>query len=327
MECQRNGGTQAPATLRGKAVPKRAKRALLIVNGKSRNGDADISTTVDCLKQHGIETLPWKLDRPDQIPVMIRRHASDVDYVIVGGGDGSMNAAAPALVETRLPLGVLPLGTANDLARTLHIPTDVRQASEVITGGLLHRIDLGRVNGRYFFNVANIGLGVHVAHQLSPELKRRWGVFGYARSLFKAFKSSRPFHADIVCDGRRQRVRSIQIAVGNGRHYGGGMTVAEHASIDDRRFFLYSIEPLGLWDMMKFAPAFCAGRFEEGHPVAIEQGRRIHVRTRRTMPVAADGEVVTRTPAAFEMIAGAVKVFVPARYLDRKQELSHADQG
>lgn len=302
------------------------KRALLVVNSKCRGGDTDIGPIVDCLKRLGIETLPWKIDRPEQIPQMIHRHAADVDCVIIGGGDGSMNAAAPALIETRLPLGVLPMGTANDLARTLQIPDDIGQASEVITDGLLHKIDLGRVNGRYFFNVANIGLGVHVTHQLSPELKQRWGIFSYARGLFKALKSFRPFRADIVCDGRQQRVRSIQIAVGNGRHYGGGMTIAENASIDDHRFFLYSIEPLGLWEMLKFAPSLHAGRFAEHHPVAVEEGRRIQINTNRAMSVTADGEVVTRTPAVFDIIAGAVKVFVPQAYFDHRQELPHVAQ-
>jgi len=302
------------------------KRALLIVNRKCRGGETDIAPVLDRLKQHDVEALPWTIDRPEQIPVMIHRHAADVDCVIVGGGDGSMNAAAPALIETRLPLGVLPMGTANDLARTLQIPDDIGQATDVITDGLLHKIDLGRVNGRYFFNVANIGLGVHVTHQLSPELKQRWGIFSYARGLFAALKSFRPFRADIVCDGRRQRVHSIQIAVGNGRHYGGGMTVAENASIDDHRFFLYSIEPLGLWDMVKFAPFLRAGRFDERHPVALEEGRRIQVNTNRAMTVTADGEMMTRTPATFDMIAGAVTVFVPPTYFEHRQELLHVAQ-
>lgn len=309
--------------LSGEAV---RKRALLIVNRKSRNGASDLQTVTERLKRNGLDLLPWTLDRPEQIPEMILRHAADVDLAVVGGGDGSLNAAAPALIQTRLPLGVLPMGTANDLARTLQIPIDLELACDVITDGVLHKIDLGRVNGRYFFNAAHIGLGVQARAHLSPDLKQRWGVFGYARSLFRALQSLRPFAADIVCDGRRKRVRSIQIAVGNGRHYGGGMTISEHASIDDRLFFLYSIEPLGVWELVKFAPAFRAGRFEERHPVDIEQGRSIRIATSRTMIVSADGEAVTRTPAAFDMIAGAVNVFVPATYLEERKEVLHVAQ-
>lgn len=302
-------------------------RALLIVNNKSRNGGADVDAVLARFRHNGIAVLQSRTDQPDQIAAAIREHAGKVDCVVVGGGDGSLNAAAPGLIDTGLPLGVLPMGTANDLARTLKIPTDLAEASDVIGTGRLHRIDLGRVNGHYFFNVANIGLGVHVMRHLSPEVKRRWGVLGYARSLLTALRSFQSFHADIVCDGRRHRVRTIQIAVGNGRYYGGGMTIAEEASIDDHCFHLYSVEPVKIWDMLRFAPALRAGRFEPHHPIYIEQGRGIEITTRKRMPLSADGELVTHTPARFELLAGAIEIFVPTAYFDDKQELRHAAQG
>jgi diacylglycerol kinase (ATP) len=302
------------------------KLALLIVNRKSRSGTANIETAVYRLRRHGIEVIEGELQQPGQIPELIHRHRNNIDCVIIGGGDGSMNAAAPALLDTRLPLGLLPMGTANDLARTLKIPNNVEQASEIIGAGLLHQIDLGCVNGCYFFNVANIGLGVHVTRHLSSDLKQRWGIFSYARGLIKAIKTFRPFRAEIVCDGRRQRVRSMQIAVGNGRHYGGGMTIAEQASIDDHELFLYSLEHSRLWDLLKFAPAFRAGRFEERDPIYIEQGKHIEIITRKPMAITADGELVTSTPAKFRVLADAVNVFVPANYFEDKQELMHAAQ-
>jgi diacylglycerol kinase family enzyme len=104
------------------------------------------------------------------------------------------------------------------------------------------------------------------------------------------------------------------------------MTVAEEASIDDHRFFLYSLEPLRLLDMLKVAPVFRAGRFDERHPVHLAQGKEIEIITRKAKAVTADGELVTLTPARFEMLAGAVAVFVPASYLEEKQELTHATQ-
>jgi len=303
------------------------KRALLIVNQTSRSGTANLEAGTRYLQQQGIAGRQLVLERPDQDGDPIRRHAGQADCVLVGGGDGSMNAAAAALVDTGLPLGVLPMGTANDLARTLSIPTALEQACAVVAGGILHRIDLGRVNGHYFFNVAHIGLGVHVAHQMSPDLKQRWGVLSYARGLFTALRSFRPFHADIVCDGRRRRVRVIQIAVGNGRHYGGGMTVAAQARIDDHRFCLYSVAPLSLWELLRSAWAFRTGRFEAHHPVDLDTGRAVTITTRRSLIVTADGEELTRTPARFELLTGAVQVFVPAAYFDRQQELRDAVPG
>lgn len=306
------------------------ERALLLVNQKSRSGASNIEAAIARLGANGIEIIAPPLHRPDEIPELIRRHCREVQSVIVGGGDGSMNAAAPALVETDLTLGVLPLGTANDLARTLGIPTDLEQASDVIGAGVRHRIDLGRVNGRYFFNVANIGLGVRVAHNMSSDLKQRWGVLSYCAGLLSSIRSMRPFRAEIVCDGRRQRVRSVQIAIGNGRHYGGGMTVAAEALIDDACFFLYSVEPLTSGEMLRMvcrAQALHEGRFGEQDPVDLERGRVIEIHTARPMLISADGEIVARTPATFELHAGALEVFVPAAYLNNRQEVLHVAQG
>jgi diacylglycerol kinase (ATP) len=299
-------------------------RALLIVNNKSRSGLTDIQTAIERLKQRRFDIVEGKCEKREHIAERILEHRNDIDCVIIGGGDGSMNAAASALVETQIPLGILPMGTANDLARTLNIPTNIEQAFDVIADGILHRIDLGVVNGRHFFNVANIGLGVHVMRHMSADLKRRWGVLSYAHSLIRAIRSFRPFHAEIVCDGRPIRVRTIQVAVGNGRHYGGGMTVADRASIDDDRFFVYSLEPLSIWQMLKVAPAFRKGQFDNLDPVHLDQGHTIEIVTRKPMPVTADGELVTHTPAKFKLFTSAINVFVPASYFELREELIHA---
>ena len=83
-----------------------------------------------------------------------------VDLVVIVGGDGTVNAALRGLMETGLPLGILPLGTANDLARTLRIPADPSAAAAVIIGGQMRRIDVDQVNDQFFINVASMGLSV-----------------------------------------------------------------------------------------------------------------------------------------------------------------------
>jgi hypothetical protein len=116
---------------------------------------------------------------------VIRRYQQQIDLVIVGGGDGTLNATIEAIIETQLPLGILPLGTANDLARTLAIPNSLPEACQIIASGNLRRIDLGSVNGKYFFNVASLGLSVKITQQLTKEIKRRWGIFAYAAIAFQ----------------------------------------------------------------------------------------------------------------------------------------------
>lgn len=239
------------------------------------------------------------------------RHAPDVDLVVVGGGDGTLNSVASALVARNLPLGILPLGTANDLARTLGLPRDAAAAARVIAAGRTRRIDLGEVNGHPFFNVASVGFSADLARGLTAEAKRRWGILGYGIAALRLLSQSRPFTLEIEHDGRVEEVKTIQVSVGNGRFYGGGMAVESSASPDDGRLDVYSLEVPHWWHLLALVPALRRGT----------QGRWKHVRafgttelkltTRRPHDINADGELVTSTPAHFRLFPKAVEVFVP----------------
>lgn len=269
---------------------------------------------VDYLRRGGLTVMMRLCDTAEDISATIRERRDDCDLVILAGGDGTMNAAAEALIESGRPLGILPMGTGNDLARTLAIPLDLRAACDVILEGRSHAIDVGRVNGKLFFNVASMGLSVEVARRLTPAYKRRWGVLAYALALWQAIRGFRPFRAEIRCDGHTVRLKSVQIAVGNGRHYGGGMTVDQDAAIDDGRLHLYSIRPRQLWRYLLMLPALRAGR-QRGWPgVLTLSGRRIEIATRRRKPVNTDGELTTYTPAHFDVLPAALSVMVPRAY-------------
>jgi diacylglycerol kinase family enzyme len=109
------------------------------------------------------------IPHPTELPDLIRRYSDRVDLIVIGGGDGTLNAAADGLVDIQLPLGILPLGTANDLARTLGLPKTLSGACGVIAQGRRQAIDLGWVNGKHFFNVASLGLSVKITQQLSKK--------------------------------------------------------------------------------------------------------------------------------------------------------------
>ncbi|WP_444891731.1 diacylglycerol kinase family protein [Microbulbifer sp. DLAB2-AA] len=120
---------------------------------------------------------------PEKTEAAIRQSQKNLDLVVVGGGDGTTSSTARVLKECQLALAILPMGTANDLARSLGI-VDLEQAFDVIIGNHRQLIDLGVVSGHYFFNVANMGLGVKVTEAQDSELKKLWGVLSYLRAFF-----------------------------------------------------------------------------------------------------------------------------------------------
>jgi YegS/Rv2252/BmrU family lipid kinase len=287
-----------------------ARTALVLINQRSRQGDADLRPALDLLRQAGVEVLEVSSDDHRRLQEAIPEHKDRVDRVLVGGGDGTLNAILDALIESRLPLGILPLGTANDLARTLQLPVDPAAAARVIVEGRTRQIDVGCINGKHFFNVASLGLSTQVARELTRETKRRWGVLGYLVALWRAVRKRRSFRADIRCDEKRRRLRSIQIWIGNGRHFGGGMTVAADARIDDGRLDLVSLAPRSVWQLILSSPGLRWGHHRDKR-VRHWRGTEIEIRTHRPMPINTDGEVTTQTPAHVCVVPKAVSVYVP----------------
>jgi diacylglycerol kinase (ATP) len=290
----------------------RQKRALLVVNPRARRGTGPIAAARDIIEQAGIAVTVAVPGEGESIAGIIRQNAEVSDFVVIGGGDGTLNAAAAALVETGLPLGVIPLGTANDFARTIGIPTDPEKAAALITAGKLRRIDLGEVNGKLFFNVASIGFSAEIARELTVEAKRRWGTFGYGIVAARMLLRSRLFTAFVDHDGLTERIRTLQVSVGNGRHYGGGMTVEETAAVDDGRLDFYSLEVDHWWRLLALLPSLRKGTQGRWDDVRAFRTTEVTVRTRKRRPVNTDGEISTYTPARFRIRPGAIEVFAPA---------------
>lgn len=288
-----------------------SQRALLLVNRHSRRGGESISQAVSQLQALGFDLIEESTENTRHLPNLIGRYRDRIELVIIGGGDGTLNAAAEALVDTQLPLGILPLGTANDLARTLGIPPDLPKACEIIANGQIRRIDLGWVNGKHFFNVASLGLSVKITQQLTKEVKRRWGVLAYAVTAFKVVLQARPFWAEICQGDDCFKTRTVQISVGNGRYYGGGMIVADDATINDQRLDIYSLEMQHWWQILLLLPAMGQGQHSQWPGVRSLTGQAISIHTRRPHPINTDGEITTYTPAQFRVIPKALPVFVP----------------
>jgi YegS/Rv2252/BmrU family lipid kinase len=284
----------------------------LVINENSRQGQDDGQAAVEVLERGGIQLQREDCGRPEDLADTIRGAADKVDFVVLGGGDGTLSSAAPALIETGLPLGILPLGTANDLARTLGLPLDVASAAQVIVEGKLRRIDLGEVNGKPFFNVASMGLSVGMTRELTHDVKQRWGKLGYAVATLRALWHTRPFLAAIRSGNEVHKVRTLQISIGNGRYYGGGMAVEEGAEIDDGRLNLYSMEFDHLWKLALVYPAFRKGRHGMWKEVRTMSCSEVEIRTGHPKKINTDGEITTATPATFRVLKKAVSVFTPA---------------
>ncbi len=304
--------------------PRPPRRVLLLVNRRGARGGAFSADVPDTLRHAGIAVDLPDVEGIEASRAALRAALADPDpgrrpdAVIVGGGDGTLNALADVLAGSGVPLGVLPLGTANDLARTLDLPPDPVAACGVVADGWTMAVDLGVATWadgtrKHYFNVASLGAGVDVAKAMRRRRDRnaRWGVLSYPMAMAETAWDCRPFHATVVVDGHRERVRAYQVSVGNGARFGGGMRIAPDAAIDDGILDVTILKHRPRWRVLLHLPALRRGRHDVWDGVLHLRGRHVEVRPDRPMDVNADGELVGRAPAVFDVARGALRVFVP----------------
>ncbi|HTY95251.1 MAG TPA: diacylglycerol kinase family protein [Steroidobacteraceae bacterium] len=155
------------------------KDVLVLINRRARKGAVDPDALARAFRRRGGRAHIHFPESPERVREIISAQAQGVRAVVIGGGDGSLNAAVEPVIAAGVPMGILPLGTANDLARTLGIPTDLDSAVAIVMRGHAHRVDVGRVNGNLFLNAAHLGLGSRIAANLRLRAKSTWGVPAY----------------------------------------------------------------------------------------------------------------------------------------------------
>jgi diacylglycerol kinase (ATP) len=296
-----------------------SERAALIVNTRSRTGERTFFQALDRLQELGVKIgVTYAIRDPARLPETVREVLADGSgyrFLILGGGDGSVSSVVDFLAHHDTLLGLLPLGTANDFARTLGIPQDIEGACKTIAEGKLVDIDLGLAGDNYYVNVASVGLGVEATRALSPWLKRSTGPLAYPMAAIKAFLRHEPFSAMLTFpDGDHEPVeydRLLQVAIGNGRFYGGGMVVAFESGIDDKTLDIYAIDLGRHRNLIGAARYLKSGDFIKTEGVHHFRTSRVRLETEPDLPVNIDGEVVTRTPEDFSVAHNALNVLVP----------------
>ncbi|MGA7569266.1 MAG: YegS/Rv2252/BmrU family lipid kinase [Candidatus Aquilonibacter sp.] len=276
-------------------------RAQLVINMRSGRARALADATREALREANIEFV--EVGWPSDI-------VAGADCIICAGGDGTLLGAIESAITRALPLGIVPLGTFNDLARTLGIPLDVRGAVHTIAAHHERAIDAARVNGQYYVNEASIGISSRVTRLQTTELKQRFGFWGVIATAFSALRYARPIRAEVRLDGKSERLRTIQLTVANSPHFGGFLHV-DGVAIDDGCLELYSVDIRHLYQAFTIAHAMLTRRPFDVPGLRVLRSQCFEVVTRRPHHITADGEPAGTTPAVFEVFPKALRVFAP----------------
>ncbi|MHB8126824.1 MAG: diacylglycerol/lipid kinase family protein [Desulfitobacteriaceae bacterium] len=232
------------------------KRMRLIYNPYAgrRKLIAQLDTVIRIFQESGHEVSIHRTSSPADIE-QVANQCGDVESLVIAGGDGSIHQAVNGLMKIpankRPVLGILPVGTANDLAYALHLPQRIAQACEVIAKGRIFEMDVGMVNQRYFVNVACAGLLTDVSTKVDVRIKNTLGQLAYYLKGLETLPSYRPFRVEFVHDGVEFAEDVLLLLVVNGLSVGGLRQLVPRASLIDGKLDVLIIRQTGWPDTLR----------------------------------------------------------------------------
>ena len=233
--------------------------------------------------------------------------------VVVGGGDGTVGVVAGALAGTRTRLGILPMGSFNNIARGIAVPETLDDAVAAIARGSWTAIDAGAVirgddaGDRLFFEAA--GVGLDAAGFGAVQLTTRHGLRRGLRAAWRALRWKRR-RMVLDLDGREAVTAALLVTVSNGPYYGFGFTVAAGADPTDGFFEVSIFRRMSKLDLVRHFFAVARGRRQYEPRIRRERASRVGIRgLHRSLPAHADGQLVGTTPVEFVVVPGALRVF------------------
>jgi len=284
----------------------KAQRAIPDVERACREVGLDYELALTTGPDHGIE---------------LARQAVLEGYspIISAGGDGSISEVVNGMLEASggecppVPLGIIPLGSADDLADMLGLPKEPLAACRVIVAGRERRLDLGRVNGRYFDNNSAVGLEPMVTIT-QQEMVRVKGTPRYILAAVKTILAHRPWRMRLEWDGGEHEGPTALVSVGNTRRTGGAFFMTPRAEPDDGLLDFVFARGMSRLRLLRLLPTTFDGSHVEQPEVRYERTTRLTITCDPPTPIQADGELFERaaTRVTYEVLPARLRVLVPA---------------
>lgn len=302
-------------------------RAVLILNptsgistittleGTQSSPEENEAAILASLYAHGIEAeVQYTTPEDTGRGLAAQAALNHTEMVIVAGGDGTVHAVACGLIGTGTTLGIIPTGTMNNLARSLHIPATIEEACAVIAEGKTHAIDVGKINDHLFIEVA--GIGLEAALFPAAEEFKSPGLWSTLRSIVSGLRTLlafRPATLHIALDNKQRRAMdAIQVTVCNAPFYGAHLQVAPEALMDDGLLDIVIYRHFSKLEYLRHAYSISQGKRVYQPRIRRRRARTLHITADMPMELHADGVVYGYTPATISVLPGVLRVRVPA---------------
>ena len=311
----------------------------LIINPNSGPADKPnlLTEIIDALQNQGIEAeLCTTTPDEDGEGLAAEAAKAGAELVIVAGGDGTIEAVARGLMHTQTVLGIIPLGTRNNIAASLNIPSDLAQAIQTLVKGERGQFDMGKANNHYFVEVVGVGLEATLfpwGDEVKEGIKKNYlAAFKSFFSGIQAFLQFKQHRLVLRFDGgRMRRLRTLQVNICNSPRYGVQFTLAPDAKMNDGKLDVIYIDNPSKWDHMRHFFKAMRGERLPHERLNTHLAAKIEIRSYPPLEVHADGQYLGITPITVEVIPEALWICVPtpellAKFADASNSHSFTQQ-
>ncbi len=291
-------------------MPDRPSDIALLTNptaGKGKGARAGVAA-LERFTSAGLTVRPLVgRDADESLDLALKAVSDGTDALVICGGDGMVNLGIQAVAETATPIGIIPAGTGNDVARYFDLPRkDPVAAAQRIIDGRQSSIDLVRVGAKYFVTVMAAGFDA-VVNERANRMTWPKGQMRYNLATILELRTFEPLPYTLELDGRTMNLSAMLVAIGNGPSFGGGLRIAEGAKLDDGLLDVVVIKPMSKLELVRTYPKLFKGTHTT-HP-------QYEHHLARTVTVAApgivgyaDGERFGPLPLTMECVPGALSV-------------------
>jgi diacylglycerol kinase (ATP) len=299
-------GTQPRANQRYRVIwnPHAGTKGGLPINVVS--GDA----LREVLERHGLPAEIVETDDEGMAETAARKAVLDgVDVVVAAGGDGTVALVAGQLLGTSTALGVLPMGSIMNIARSLGIPRDLDAAAAVLAQNTIRLVDVGEVAGHPFYETASVGMNAAIFREADRFDDTAWSSI--LRTIWVAIRY-RPARMVVRLDDRLVRTRALMVTISNGRYMGAGMTVAPDARIDDGMFDVRIFRGFSKLELLRHLATIAFGRRRYSPRISTYRSARVRITSVHPLPARADRRDLGTTPMEVVTRPQALRVVHPA---------------
>jgi YegS/Rv2252/BmrU family lipid kinase len=257
--------------------------------------------------------IPFRVERTRGLEDGVERALRAVEageIPVVVSGDGLIGAVGGAMAGSETPLGIVPGGRGNDLARVLGIPDDPAGAVAVLAAGETRRIDVGEANGKRFLGIVSVGFDSE-ANRLANETSFMRGNLVYAYAALRTLLTWKPGRFTLRVGDERVRFTGYSVSVANSRAFGGGMYIAPGAELDDGEFDIVTVGEVGKLRFVSNLPKVFKGTHVDEEEVRVFRAPYLELSASRPFPVYADGEHITELPVSLRILPRALGVLAP----------------